>query len=192
MKDKVLEVKEGAPSSLKKGYFVVLLEGDVKQNMLNVIIKKFGLEDSIDRHLINLWRRKLTYMMIKNNLSKKDLFRLYKNFGGEKKEITVRNWIKGKDEDLLGPRDAKDLLVLGQIIEQELGDDELKENYILVYHTINEVRTIHRRVGRLIKKVIKDSLTGLSDTAKMSLEELGLYETIENNIYRIIDIKEVD
>lgn len=184
LKDMDDEAKEGYPVDFKIGSYMVLIGNDERRTFLDTIIEIFGLEDSINKRLLTMWREKLRDFIDKQNLSYAQAHRLFKENGGTISYPEFLNWAKG---NVIGPDDPNDLVILGKMMDEE----ELIENYALINQEIEDLRKIHKITGRRVRKIIKEVLRGEVNQSELSFEEYMLYEQIHNNIYRIIEIEKI-
>lgn len=176
------KILDGPPRDLKPGYYIILLDNNERKSLLDLIIEIFDLEKSIDKYLIKIWKEKLIEFIEEHNLSYKEFHELYLQEGGERRYQTLLNWIKG---NILAPENSMDLLVVGRVLKNE----EIMENYQIIEQEVNNLRNIHRIVGRKLKKIIKEVLKGRIDPTQLSYEEYAIYKKIENGVYEIVDIK---
>ncbi|MCK4309880.1 MAG: DrmE family protein, partial [Methanomicrobia archaeon] len=175
------EVREGIPRNLQPGYFVVILGNDERKTLLEIVLEIFDLEESVDKYLIESWKKRLIEFIEKYDLSYADLYKHYIEKGGKRSYQTVLNWAKG---NVLGPDNPIDLLIIGTILE----DDEIIEDYNIIDREVRNLRVLHQTTGRKLRKIIKEILKGELDPAKLSYEEYMLYGKIEGGIYEIVDI----
>lgn len=129
------------------------MDDDVRKSFLELIIDVFGLEDSIDKRFIELWRDHLFRFIEINDLSYSDFYNIYKGVGGKRGYQTVLSWAKGH---VLGPLDPIDLYNIGKI----LNDEDIIGNFNIMYGEIQELRELHRNTGRRLKIIIKEILSG--------------------------------
>ena len=182
LKDIGHDVQEGYPKDMKKDNYIVLIGNDVRKTFLDTIIEIFGLEDSVNKRLLTMWKEKLRNFIDKQGLSYAQCHRMFMENGGRISREEFSNWAKG---NILGPNDLNNLLILGKMMD----DEELIENYELINQEVEDLRGIHVITGRRIRKIIKELLNGELNQSKLSLEEYRLYEQIHNNIYRIVEIE---
>ena len=184
LKDMDDEVQEGYPTDLKIDNYMVLIGNDERRTFLDTIIEISGLEDSINKRLLTMWKEKLRSLIDKENLSYAQAYRMFMENGGTISYPEFLNWAKG---NVIGPDDPNDLVILGKMMDEE----ELIENYDLVNQEVEDLRNIHKRTGRRVRKIIKEVLKGELNQSKLSFEECMLYEQIHNNIYKIVEIERV-
>ena len=178
------DVQEGYPSELEIDDYIVLLGNDERKNLLDTIIEVYGLEDAINKRLLTMWKDKLRNFMEKQCLSCHQTHNKFIETGGSISSSEFSNWAKGR---VIAPDDSKHLFILGKMMD----DDELIENYELISQEAEELRNVHKITGRKIRKIVKEILRGELPHSELSYEESLLYEKVQNNIYRIIDIKKV-
>jgi len=176
------DVHEGTPKVLQPSYFVVILDGDERKTLLDLIIEIFNLEESVDKHLIELWKNKLAAFIEERDLSYRDFYRMYRENGGRRDYATVLNWAKG---GVLGPNDPFDLYLVGKVLK----DDDIMENHKIIDREVKNLRKIHRTTGRKLRKIIKEVLNGNMDSTKLDYEEYLLYEKVKDGIYEILELK---
>jgi len=175
------KVHEGTPINLKPGFYVIILDNDERKTLLDLIVEIFGLKQSVDKHLIELWKERLIKFINMYNLSYQELYKLYIKNKGKRKYHTVLNWTKG---NVLAPDDPVDIQIIGKILK----DEEIIENYEIIYREANKLRNIHRIVGRKLRKIIKEVLRGELDPTKLNYEEYAIYEKIESGFYEVVGI----
>jgi len=184
LKDVDDDVQEGYPKEFKRDYYMVLIGNDERRTFLDTVIEIFGLEDSVNKRLLTMWKEKLRNFIDKKRLSYAQCHRMYKEAGGNISYPEFLNWAKG---NVIGPDNPNDLVILGRMMD----DEELIENYDLINQEIEDLRNIHKLTGRRVRKIIKEVLKGALNQSKLSFEEWMLYEQIHNNIYRIVEIERV-
>lgn len=174
-------VLEGTPGMFRPGNYVVILDNDDQKSLLQLIIDIFGLEDSLNKKLIEYWKSSLIRYIEKEKISEKVLYQKYLDLGGQRTKATIRNWSKGS---VLGPENPEDLLLIGKII----GNKAITENYMIMNTEIDKVRNLHRITGRRLKKIIKTIIFEREDLepSKLNYEEYLFYEKIKNGIYEIL------
>ena len=176
------EIQEGSPRNLKPGFHVVILDNDERKTLLDLIIEIFDLEQTVDKYLIGLWKERLIKFIEEYDLSYADFYRLYKGSGGEREYQTVLNWAKG---NVIAPERPNDLFAIGKILQ----DVEIIEDYQLIDREVSKVRSIHRNIGKKLRKIIREMMKGGVDTTKLGYEEYALYERIEKGFYEVVEIK---
>lgn len=183
LKSRGSQIKEITPQNLRSGNYVVILDNDEKKTLLQLIIDLFGLEEDINKLIVEYWKNALAKYFNGNKLTYKSIYDQYEDLGGQKDYQTIRSWIKG---EVLGPDNPIDLLYIGKILK----DDIIIENYKLMMNEINKVRSIHRTNGRKLMQTIK-SIIFEGDRLQphnLNYEESLFYETVENGIYEVIEI----
>lgn len=177
------DILQGTPQNFRPGYFVVILDGDEQKTLLQLIIEIFNLEESVNRNLIEYWKDKLMNFINENQISYKDLYKLYSNAGGQKTYQSILHWAKGS---VIGPRDPMDLFYIGKITS----DDTILNNYELMEREIENVRKIHITTGKRLQKIIKEIIfEGNLKIEDLTYEEYLFYEKVKNGIYEIVEIK---
>jgi len=176
------EIQEGSPRNLKPGFHVVILDNDERKTLLDLIIEIFDLEQTVDKYLIGLWKERLIKFIEEYDLSYADFYRLYKGSGGEREYQTVLNWAKG---NVIAPERPNDLFAIGKILQ----DVEIIEDYQLIDREVSKVRSIHRNIGKKLRKIIREMMKGGVDTTKLGYEEYALYERVEKGFYEVVEIK---
>ncbi len=184
LKDMDDEVQEGYPTDFKINNFIVIIGNDERKTFLDTIIEIFGLEDSINKRLLTMWKEKLRNFIDTQSLSYAQGHRMFIENGGTISYPEFLNWVKG---NVIGPDDPDDLVILGKMMDEE----ELIENHELINQEVEDLRNIHKITGRKVRKIIKELLRGELNQSELSFEEYMLYEQIHNNIYRIIEIEKM-
>jgi len=182
LKDIDGEIREDTPRYLQQEYFIVILDDDERKTFLELIIEIFDLEESVDKHLIELWREKLSEFVEECDLSYRDFYKQYKGMGGVRGYQTVLHWIK---RGALGPRHSSDLYLIGKA----LNDDEIVDNYKIIDQEVRNLRKLHQAIGRKLRKIIKEILKGNLDPTKLNYEEYLLYESVKDGIYEVLELK---
>ncbi len=178
-------VEEGVPSILRPGNYIVILDNDERKSLLQLIIDMFGLEENIEKSLIEYWKKALIKHINKNKLSINEFYNEYSKNGGQNEFEAVSNWAKG---GVLGPRNPVDLLIIGKVIDNEI----IQNHYMIMDAEIDKVRIIHRMTGRRLRKIIKTIIFENEELKpeKLDYEEFMFYEKVKNGIYEVVDIKE--
>jgi hypothetical protein len=180
LKNLEADIEELFPMEFKTGSYVILLDNNEKKTMLDTILEIFNLEDSVDKHLINLWKKSIMKFIEEKRISYSEFYKRYKENGGDKEYQTVRSWSKGY---MIGPQSKNDLRIIGKITD----NDEILDNYEIIFEEMEYLRNIHRLTGRRIKKVIKEIIKGNINKSNLSYEESLLYDQIKNGIYKITE-----
>lgn len=172
------QLEETFPQELDVGDCIILIAGDERKTMLELVLDIFDQGESINKHLISNWKEKVNKYISTNNLSYREFHRRYKEKGGQRDYVTVTLWAKGR---IIGPNNPSDLAVLGKVLD----DSEMKENYLLIDQEVRYLRDIHKMAGRKINKIVRKVLKNEFKKDSMSFEEALLFEQISNNIYKI-------
>lgn len=175
-------VFEGTPGIFRPGNYVVILDDDDQKSLLQLILDIFGLEESVNKKLIEYWKHAFIRFIQKENISENKLYERYLELGGQRTRTTIRNWSRGA---VLGPDDPDDLLLIGKIIDNKA----ITENYIIMNSEIDKVRNIHRVTGRRVKMIIKKIIFERDnlEPSKLNYEEYLFYEKVKNGIYEILE-----
>ena len=179
------EFLEGSPKVIKEGNFLIFIGNDDKKRLLDFIIEIYDLDLAVDRNLIEYWKNKLMNYVAINDLNYSSFNREFNKIGGSKTISATSHWVKG---EVIGPKDQHDLFLIGKLLD----DDILMENYRLMFHEIEKIRTIHRLTGRRLNSVVKQII---GDKRSINTDQLGytgqlFYEKIKNGIYEVIEKSE--
>ena len=176
------QLEETFPQELNAGDCIILIAGDERKTMLELVLDIFDQGESINKHLISNWKEKVNKYISTYNLNYTEFHRRYEEKGGQRKYPTVTLWAKGR---VIGPDNPLDLAVLGEVLD----DSEMKENYLLIDQEVRYLRDIHKMAGRKINKIVRKVLKNEFKKDSMSFEEALLFEQISNNIYKITCIR---
>lgn len=176
------EGEEKFPINFSVGEHIVLIGGDERKSMLDIIDDLN--QNKIDTELIEHWKIQLIEYITENKLKYTEFYNLYSNKGGTRHYQTVLKWAKG---EVIGPMQAEDLALIGKTI----GDEYIIENSEGMINEINKIRNYHKRFGRKLKKIIYDIMS-FDDVNSLSFseDEYEIYKYIDNGIYKIIWIDE--
>ena len=176
------EGEEKFPINFQVGEHIVLIGGDEKKSMLDVIDELN--QNHIDTKLIEYWKVQLINYITENKLKYREFYNLYSNKGGSRHYQTVLKWAKG---EVIGPMKAEDLALIGKTID----DEYIINNSERMINEISKIRTHHKHFGRKLKKIIGEIMSyGGVEFANLTEDEYELYKYIDNGIYEIIWIDE--
>ena len=176
------EGEEKFPINFSAGEHIVLIGGDERKSMLDIIDDLN--QNKIDTELIEYWKVKLIEFITENKLKYREFYNLYSNKGGSRHYQTVLKWAKG---EVIGPMQAEDLALIGKTID----DEYIVENSERMIMEIGKIRTHHKHFGRKLKKIISEIMScGGVNALNLSEEEYEIYKYIDNGIYEIIWIDE--
>lgn len=174
------DAKELKPSELKSGDYIIIIDNDEKKSLLNLVIELSNFNFIINMDLVEYWKLEFLNYVESSNLKYSEIYNKYCSNGGDKTYQTVMQWCKG---EILGPQSAKDLYIIGKIIN----DGFIMDNYISIFQQIVLIRTSHRLIGRKLKKMIKSILTDeYLDVSSLNENEYLIYKNIQNGIYKIV------
>ncbi|WP_321421773.1 hypothetical protein [uncultured Methanobacterium sp.] len=172
---------EDTPDKLYEGCYVIVLDDNERKTLLELIIDISGMEESVDRELIEIWWNKLREFKKEQDFNVSQFQKYLQEHGIKKDKQTVRNWINGI---VLGPQHPQDILHIGEAIH----DNDLIADWNIIEQEIALIRQIHREQGKMLKKIIRNILNGDLNLSKMSYQELELYESIKDGIYEVKEI----
>ena len=176
--DSMDEGEEKFPINFSVGDHVVLIGGDERKSMLDVIDDLN--QNKVDTKLIEYWKEQLIEYITENKLKYREFYNLYSNKGGTRHYQTVLKWAKG---EVIGPLQAEDLTLIGKTINDEYIVDN-SERMIL---EISKIRTHHKHFGRKLKKIIYEIMSyGGVNSLNLSEDEYEIYKYIDNGIYEIV------
>lgn len=172
---------EDTPDKLYAGCYVVILNNNERKTLLELIIDISGMEESVDKELIETWKNKLNEFKREYNFNIIQFQKYLQEHGIKKDKQTVRNWINGI---VLGPQHPQDILLIGKAID----DIELITDWKMIEQEIAIVRKIHRNQGKMLKKIIRNILNGDLNLSKLSHQEIELYESIKDGVYEVKEV----
>ena len=177
-----IKLEYGFPYSLQNDSFLILFGEFDKLSATDFVKDVFGLEDDIDHDMVYRWQGNLSNFYY-NNYKKYSQF--YKDFKSSCRSIIsygeFKKWVKG---EVNAPLDPENLKYLGQI----MNDSFILENFEFICQEGRKIQKSQIRIGKLLKKLIVQILTGNVEKKNCSIEELGLLEEIENCIFKINEI----
>lgn len=178
------EGEEKFPINFEEGEHIVLIEGNERKSLLDVINDLNPM--NINSELIEYWKIELINYITHNRLKYKKFYDIYVKNGGERHYQTVLKWAKG---EVIGPMSGKDLELIGKTIN----DDFIIDNHEVMMYEIGKIRSHHKHFGRKLKKIIREVMTyDKINVADLSQEEYDIYKYIENGIYEVIKIENND
>lgn len=176
------EGEEKFPIYFSKGEHIVIMGGDERKSMLDIIDDLN--QSKIDTKLIEYWKEQLIDFITENKLKYREFYNLYSNKGGTRHYQTTLKWAKG---EVIGPMQAEDLVLIGKTIN----DEYIIENSERMIREISKIRTHHKHFGRKLKKIIYEIMSyGGVNSVNLTEEEYEIYKYINNGIYEVIEIDE--
>ena len=176
------EGEEKFPINFSVGEHIVLIGGDERKSMLDIIDDLN--QNKVDTKLIEYWKVHLINYITENKLKYREFYNLYSTEGGTRHYQTVLKWAKG---EVIGPMKAEDLVLIGKTIN----DEYIVENSEKMIREISKIRTHHKHFGRKLKKIIYEIMSyGGVNSLNLSEDEYEIYKYIDNGIYEIIWIDE--
>ena len=175
------EGEEKFPINFEEGEHIVLIEGNERKSLLDVINDINPM--NINSELIEYWKIELINFITENELKYKKFYDKYVKNGGERHYQTVLKWAKG---EVIGPQSNEDLELIGKTIN----DKFIIDNYEVMMYEIGKIRSQHKHFGRKLKKIIREIMTyDEINIADLNQEEYDIYKYIENGIYEVIKIE---
>lgn len=175
------EGEEKFPINFEEGEHIVLIEGNERKSLLDVINDINPM--NINSELIEYWKIELINFITENELKYKKFYDKYVKNGGERHYQTVLKWAKG---EVIGPQSDEDLELIGKTIN----DKFIIDNYEVMMYEIGKIRSQHKHFGRKLKKIIREIMTyDEINIADLNQEEYDIYKYIENGIYEVIKIE---
>lgn len=180
--DEMDEGEEKFPINFSIGEHIVLIGGDERKSMLDIIDELN--QNHIKIELIEYWKVQLINYIAENKLKYKQFYNLYTGQGGKRHYQTVLKWAKG---EVIGPMQVEDLFLIGKTINDEF----IIEKSVEMINEINKIRTHHKHFGRKLKKIINEIMSsGGFDSINLTEEEYDIYKYIDNGIYEVVWIDE--
>ena len=182
-----LEVHNKKPNKLNAGDFIVLRssERDIIRDYADKILLSEG-KTSL-RQIAESW--KVEFRALKEKYNYDEIFRLYKEKGGQRLKISVKNWLD--EENMIGPKYYEDLQIIFEITKQATDVDK-------VHKAIQTVEKYHVKAGYEISQILEKNIFEKSENAQFdnslsinSFETLYLDSIGEIYLYKIIDISNV-
>ncbi|PKH10671.1 DISARM system-associated protein DrmE, partial [Planomicrobium sp. MB-3u-38] len=137
-------------ADLEEGDDLILIDGDVRQDLYNIFIKNVNSGNTSKKHyeVVKKWRElyedKFVYLKLDDN----ELFTLMKLNGWNKTSKGILgNWRTGYS---YGPRDQEDIIILGL----SLNITEFIKNQEYYFNSMRYIRTEARVAARLLNKII--------------------------------------
>ena len=178
------EGEEKFPINFEVGEHIVLIEGNERKSLLDVINDLNPMR--INSELIEYWKIELINYITDNNMKYKRFYDEYVKNDGKRHYQTVLKWAKG---EVIGPMDEEDLMIIGKTINDEF----ITDNYEVMMYEIEKIRSHHKHFGRKLKKIIREVMSyGEINIADLNQEEYDIYKYIENGIYEVIKIENDD
>lgn len=131
-------------------------KGDIIKETIEKLLKnrKFGLNYGTIFKLNYIWKSLLSDYMESNNLTTKQISRLFKNvYDKDVEPLTISNWLDG---NVIGPRDPNNIKIISEIVGNERLTGQLDE----VIDACKHVRSIQIQVRKAIAKMIISSVVG--------------------------------
>nr|WP_318036144.1 DISARM system-associated protein DrmE [Halobacillus salinarum] len=149
---------------------IVLIDNDSRKELFNVFINNSKVDNQSikNHHLIEEWREKYEdkYVSLKYNDEK--LFKEMKELGWDKSTKSIlSNWRSGYS---FGPRDLKDLEILGKALNIEAFSERAND-----YHdAMSSIRVERRVAARLLNKIIYYSKRAINNEDLAFLSKYNL------------------
>lgn len=173
------EATETKPEELIPGEYVVIIDNNEMKTLIDLLMEIFEIDTTQDTNYIMYWKETFLSYIKTKNLKYRQLYKQYKNLGGTRSYQTMLKWGKG---EVIGPQKEEDLLLIGNLMQ----DNIIETNYRVMFNKINSIRSLHRVMGRNLKKVIRMVLND-ENLNNLSSQEQMIYENIQNGIYQILE-----
>lgn len=187
--DKALEVK---PQLLNKDDYVIVMNNNM--SFLDIFMSIFDQEEFIDRELVNYWRDLLIDYKNSNNLSIKEVYKIYEDFTEKDKTKhgvgsgpigyqAFRQWIRGY---IIAPSNVDDLkrlaLMFDDVFLLKHSEEILKE--------AEKLRNLNRFMGRKLNFIIRTIIenSGEIDYNNLSFEEQDIFNIIKHSVYQVVSV----
>ncbi|ANU18361.1 hypothetical protein BBI11_15540 [Planococcus maritimus] len=167
-------------NDLKEKDEVILINGDVREDLYAIFIKNVNSRNESKKHfeVVKKWRELYEDKFVHLKMKDEELFNLMRLNGWNKtsKEI-LKNWRRGIS---YGPRDQKDILILGEVLEIP----EFIKDIDFYYSSMNHIRTEARNAARLLNKIIYFSNQNLNSEDNAFLRKYQLtFEEVQSAVH---------
>ncbi|MEJ2251892.1 MAG: hypothetical protein P8Y97_19815 [Candidatus Lokiarchaeota archaeon] len=165
-----------------KGHYLILFGEEKKSSISDFLREAFEFEENIDYDLIEEWQSRLASFYLKNYCSYRDFHRDFeKNYPNCISYNEFREWIKGKVNYTQNPEHLK-------FIGQLMNDSFFMENFRLINLEGRKIHIFNIRLGKKIKKLVRNVLEREFSWNDYSEEERLLIEKIDKCIFKILNI----
>jgi hypothetical protein len=157
------KVTRKAARSVEEGDGIVLLNavsGDIFDLLLEDAKMSPNVQEDLD--LIENWREMLTVGMDARDLNAADVLGELKERGSTlRREGTIENWCSGVT---IAPGFRKDLRRTLLVFRPDLPGEDIETIERHLWRAIQHIRTLHRRIGRNVRRVIEAEANGTTTT----------------------------
>jgi hypothetical protein len=165
-----------AARALEQGDTVLITEQESRRDLFEHIVEKIRSEvPEFKRYskMLEFWRSNLERTVNEEDLNPRQIEYALQEYADEhdEPEVTrtyhaVRDWITG---DGIGPSDARVIKALGEIYDIDIYKEMASE----IEASLDEIRNLHRQVGRQLEKIVFDAGSGESSDEWL-FEELNI------------------
>lgn len=162
--------------ALEQGDTVLITEQESRRDLFEHIVEKIRSEvPEFKRYskMLEFWRSNLERTVNEEDLNPRQIEYALQEYADEhdEPEVTrtyhaVRDWITG---DGIGPSDARVIKALGEIYDIDIYKEMASE----IEASLDEIRNLHRQVGRQLEKIVFDAGSGESSDEWL-FEELNI------------------
>lgn len=172
-------------SEIKSGSEIVLIDNDSRKELYNVFINNSEVDNqSLNNYnVIQEWREKYEDKYVTLQYSDDFLYKKMKELGWDKSTKSIlSNWRSGYS---FGPRDLKDIELLGKALNIEVFSERAK-----VYHeAMSNIRVERRVAARLLNKIIYYSKRAINND---DLAFLSKYNLSLDNVRNAVKVRKVN
>jgi hypothetical protein len=174
--DKGLRLDERYVRSLRPGDRVLLIHGQQRQSLYDLILSRIHRHPSIELHLalIHRWRDDFvsayqSWRRYQERNLDVLLFEMAKRGSTLTSSFTLRQWLWGK---ILGPDDAEDLRRLAEVLDMGF----VKQYYRRIDEAAQRIRGLHRSLALRLNGWLKQQVSGIQGASDNEVidDTLGL------------------
>ncbi|KOP83901.1 hypothetical protein AMS60_02580 [Bacillus sp. FJAT-21945] len=170
---------------IKSGDKIVLIDNDSRKELFNVFINNTEAVDneSVNNYnIIEEWREKYEDKYVSLKYSDDKLYKKLKELGWDKSTKSIlSNWRSGYS---LGPRDLKDIELLGKALNIEVFSERAKE----FHEAMSSIRVERRVAAKLLNKIIYYSKRAINNE---DLEFLSKYNLSLDDVSNAVKVRKV-
>lgn len=190
--------------SLRLNDRVLIIHGQQRQNLYDLIISRVHKHPSIELHIamIRRWQEdlRIAYEQWRNQPTSPDEFKAYgyRDIDGLLKRMqgcgskrnsyqTLNNWLSGS---ILCPIEQEDLMRIAGILNMGF----VRQHYKLIYRAASRLRGLHRGLSNKLNRWLQDQTSGANSKNEDDIidNELGLtFGDIRNSLL-VLDVKNIE
>jgi len=193
-----------AASALEEGEMILITEQESRRDIFEHVVEKIRSEvPEFKKYskMLEYWRTNLERIISEGDLSHSDIATALQTYADENAvpEVSrtyhaVRSWV---EKEAIGPDDYEVIRALGEIYDVEI----YKEMAMEIEASLEEIRNLHRRVGRHLDKILF-SAGSADDGDTWLFEEFGIrvsdvqdaveYRTVESILEETFEVSNRD